>query len=322
MELNSSENVIMLKQNILDLEDTPKFRNFDWEKAKNFYYVAKCGSFINAARFLNISQSALSRQVIYLEQHLECPLFSRHSGGIKLTRKGRELFDLVETTFLGFKDFTHNTHAQTTNKKKRKIRIASTHAITAYILDNLIFAYNEQHPELIFELITDDHLIDIALNDVDIAIRPKDPAARGVQQGELFTLEKKLYASPEYLEKYGEPQTAEELKDHHIIAPAHPEEFPYAELTWILRLGLPEGQFHEPIFTSTSIESLVKAAKNGLGIIGSYEKMGIIKNSQLKNILPNVTDKKMKCYFIYPDYLKKDMEVINLNNYLHKELSS
>ena len=142
MELNSSENVIMLKQNILDLEDTPKFRNFDWEKAKNFYYVAKCGSFINAARFLNISQSALSRQVIYLEQHLECPLFSRHSGGIKLTRKGRELFDLVETTFLGFKDFTHNTHAQTTNKKKRKIRIASTHAITSYILDDLIFAYN------------------------------------------------------------------------------------------------------------------------------------------------------------------------------------
>src|SRR5436190_6406697 len=97
------EDFMALEQENIELEeDTPKFRNFDWEKAKNFYYVAKCGSFASAARFLNISQSALSRQVIYLEQHLGCPLFARYSGGIKLTRKGEELFSLVETTFLGF----------------------------------------------------------------------------------------------------------------------------------------------------------------------------------------------------------------------------
>jgi len=311
------------EQNIIELEYlTPKFRNFDWEKAKNFYYVAKCGSFVNAARFLNISQSALSRQVLNLEQHLGCPLFARHSGGIRLTRKGDELLAIIETTFIELKGFTRNTHAQIANGKKRKIRIATTHAITAYILDDLILAYNEQHPDLVFELITDDHLIDIVLNDVDIAIRPKDPTAQGVQQEELFVLEKKLYASPQYLEKYGEPQTVEELKNHHIIAPAHPEDFPYAELTWILGLGLLEGQSHEPVFTSTSIESLVKAAENGWGIIGSYEKMGIIKNSQLKNILPDTTDEKVKCYFIYPNYLKKDEKITDLKKYLLKNLSS
>lgn len=159
------------------------------------------------------------------------------------------------------------------------------------------------------------------MNDVDIAIRPFDAEARGVQQEPLFVLEKKLYASPEYIEKYGEPQTIEDLKDHCIIAPAHPKEYPYSELTWILTLGMPNGKQHEPVFTSNSLECLVKAAKKGLGIIGGYEQMEIIKNSRLKHILPNVTDKLIKCYFIYPDHLVKDTEVIELKEYLTKELS-
>jgi DNA-binding transcriptional LysR family regulator len=310
----------VIKHPFADLDITPRFRNFDWEKAKNFYYVAKFGSFANAGAFLNISPSALSRQIIYLEQHLGCPLFSRHSGGVKLTRKGKELFDLVEHMFIGFKGFTQNTHAEMKKGKKRKIRIASTHAIIAYILDDLIFDYNEEHPDLVFELIGEDHLIDIVLNDVDIAIRPFDPQAQEVQQDLLFILEKKLFASQQYLEKYGEPQTVEDLKNHHLIAFGHPEVHPYADVNWILRLGLPEGKMHEPVFTSTSVECLVKASTRGLGIIASYEKMEIVKKSNLKQILYSITCPTIKEYFIYPDYLKKDKEISNFKEYLKEKL--
>jgi DNA-binding transcriptional LysR family regulator len=304
----------------LDLEVSPRFRNFDWDKAKSFYYVAKCGSFASAARFLNISQSALSRQIIYLEQQLGCPLFSRHSGGVKLTRKGKELAAVVETTFLNFKGFTRNTYEVTKNDK-RKIRICSTHAVTAYILSDLVVSYNLDRPHLIFELIGDDHLIDIILNDVDIAIRPYDPEMQGVQQEPLLTLEKQLFASHQYLEKHGEPRTVEDLKHHRLIAFGHPELHPYADVNWILKLGLPEGQLHKPILTSTAVECLVKAAKKGLGIIASYEKMEIIKNSGLKQILPEVKDKKIEDCFIYPNFLKEDEEIMRLKNYLQENLS-
>lgn len=304
----------------LELENDPRFRNFDWEKAKNFYYVAKLGSFVNAGRFLNLSQSSLSRQIIYLEQHIGCPLFSRHSGGVKLTRKGKELFAIVEATYIGFKGFTRNTHANTVDGKKRKIRIASTHAITSYILDSLIFEYNKMNPHLIFELISADHLIDLVMNDVDIAIRPYESGVQGITQERLFTLEKKLYASNSYLETYGEPRTVEDLKDHCILAPAHPEEYPYSELTWILKLGMLPGHQHIPVFTSNSLESLVKAAREGMGIIGGYEKMEIIKNSHLNNILPDVKERKAEMYFIYPNYFKEDKEIINLKEYFQKHL--
>lgn len=305
----------------LELENNPRFRNFDWEKAKNFYYVAKCGSFISAGRFLNISQSALSRQIINLEEHLGFPLFSRHSAGVKITRKGKELFTLVEATYIGFKGFTQNNHVELANGKKRKIRIASTHAVNAYILDSLVFDYNKLNPHLVFELFSADHLIDIVMNDVDIAIRPYESGVQGIVQELLFTLEKKLFASLKYLEKYGEPQTVEDLKHHSLIGHAHPEEHPYSDVNWILKLGMPEGQSHNPILTSNSIECLIKAAKKGMGIVSSYDEMDIIKNSNLKNILPEVKEKKVDWYFIFPNYFRKDNEIASLKKYLQQNLA-
>lgn len=300
--------------------EMPKFRNFDWEKAKSFYYITKCGSFANAARFLNISQSALSRQILHLEYHLGCPLFIRHSDGIKLTRKGEEIFAVAEMAFIGFKGATQDTRATTANGKKRKIKISTTHAVAAYILSPLIFDYNKEHPDIVFELITDDHLIDLVLNDVDIAIRPYDVEAREQQQDYLFSLEKKLYTSPQYIEKHGEPKTLEELKDHHLIAFGHPEVHPYADVNWILRLGMPSGKLHEPSFTSNSVECMIEAMKNGMGIIGSYEEFNILKHPHVKNILPEVRDKKIQWYYIYPNYLKNDTEVMQLKSYLQNYL--
>lgn len=317
-----------LEKEELNLENSSRFRNFDWEKAKTFYYVAKCGTFTKAAEFLNISQSAVSRQVIYLEQHLGCPLFSRNNGGLRLTRKGEELFSLVEATFLGFTGFTRNTHTQMTNGKKRKIRIATSHAAAAYIFGDLILAYNKAHPHLIFELIGDDHVVDIVLNDVDIAIRPLGLGAQDMikeqpfQQEYLFCVEKKLYASLEYLEKHGEPQTVEDLKNHHLIGYAHPTVHPYSDVNWILKLGLPTGQLHQPVFASNSIECAIKAAEQGIGIVSNYDEVDLIKKSNLKNILPEVKCDKLKEYFIYQNYLKGDEEIMRLKRYLENKVGA
>ena len=161
----------MQKKIEIDLENTTRFRHLDWDKIKTFYYVAKLGSFTKTSEFLHLSQPALSRQISSMERILGRPLFTRQSRGLQLTRKGEELFSYAEEMFFGIVKFTRKTHAELATSKKRKIRIATTHAITAYILDNLIFTYNEQHPDLVFELISSDHLIDIILNEVRTKIR-------------------------------------------------------------------------------------------------------------------------------------------------------
>ena len=303
-----------------DLEADKRFRNFNWEKARSFYIVAKMGSFSKAATFLHVNQSGLSRQVMELEKTLDTRLFIRMARGVKLTRKGEELYAIIESTFLDLKGFTRNIYAETNQGKKRKISVATTQPLAAYLINDLILEYNEIKPDLVFEVITDDHLIDLTLNDVDIAIRTFDSKAKGICQEHILTLEKKLYASQGYIYKYGEPKTIEDLKHHKILARAHPKNYPYSDLEWILRIGMPNDELHEPAYTSTSTECLIEAAKKDRGIIGSYEQMKILREANLKNILPDIRDKKNKFYFIYPDYLKDDSEIKKLKSFLYEKL--
>jgi DNA-binding transcriptional LysR family regulator len=301
---------------------------FDWDKAKYFYYVAKLKSMNEAAKFLNIAQPALSRKITTLEDHLNCKLFTRTPKGLEISRKGEELFTIIEHTFLELKGFSYNAAVSLNinNGQKRKIRIVTTHALANHVFVDLIFNYNKMNPHIIFDLIGEDHSIDIILNDVDIAISPINESIKdshnknGIEIEYLCTFIKKLYASSGYLEKYGEPQSIEDLKNHHLVSFSQPEKHPYGNINWILTLGMPYGKLQVPTFTSNSIECLVEAAKRDIGIVGSYSEYKIIRNSSLQNILPDVIDKGIKDYIIYPSYLKNDKEIINFKNYLKENL--
>ena len=55
----------------------------DWDKLKSFYEIAISRSISKASAKLNISQSALSRQIQDLELDLKTPLFIRHKKGVR-----------------------------------------------------------------------------------------------------------------------------------------------------------------------------------------------------------------------------------------------
>lgn len=303
------------------------FRDFDWNKAKYFYHIVKCGGFVKASETIGIDQPSLTRQMQSLEMQVGCPLLIRKTWGVELTRKGKELFEKIAPFFLEMKGFCGNAYVEIGEKKKRKIRIAATHALASYVISDLILDYTKKNPHVSFELIGDDYSADIILNDVDIVIQSLDPRfiekkTDGVQYEYLFTLEKKLYASSDYINTYGEPQTVEDLINHHIMAFPLPETDPYyRHINWILTLGMPEGKLHSPVYVSNSIDSLIDAAEKGLGIVASYEHYKIIKNSTLKNILPAIKDSPLKEYFIYPYYLKEDEIIMDIKNYFMESLN-
>ncbi len=308
----------MVKKN--KLITASNFKDFDWNKAKLFYHIAKSGSFTKAARLSDIDQSVLTRQIQILETQVGCPLLVRKAGGVSLTRKGEELLKHIAPFFMIMRGFCSNNHSLD-DDGKRKIKIATTHALSAYVISDIILDYSKENPHLIFELIGEDHVLDVILNDVDIAIRPYDEEMTGVIQEPIFTLEKKLYASRSYIEKYGEPQTIDDLKNHHLIAIAsNPKEYPYSDIHWILKVGIPKGQIHKPVFLSNSVENMINAAKKGIGIIGSYEEMSILRDANLVNILPDVKDNKIEWCLTYPEYLKEDKEISNIKSYLYSTL--
>jgi|GEM_PF-150662 len=303
------------------------FKDFDWNKAKLFYHIAKCGGFVKAAKVAGIDQASLTRQIQTLERQVGCPLLIRKAGGTTLTRKGEKLLEKIAPFFLEMRGFCGNHYMEIDRENKRKIRIATSHALVSYVISDLVLDYSQQNPHLCFELIGEDDQVDIILSDVDIAIQPfdsriKEKRTEGVQYEYLFNLEKKLYASANYINTYGEPQTVEDLINHRIIAFPQLATDPYNSIiNWILTLGMPEGKLHTPVYMSNSIDSLIDAAEKGIGIVASYEHYKIVKNSNLKNILPHIQEKSFKEYFIYPDFLKEDEVIMGIKKYLMEHLN-
>ena len=64
----------------------------DWDRLRVFYVVSESGSFTHAAEALNLSQSAVSRQIRGLEESLKLSLFHRHARGLILTEQGETLY--------------------------------------------------------------------------------------------------------------------------------------------------------------------------------------------------------------------------------------
>ena len=64
----------------------------DWDKLRIFHAVAEAGSFTHAGDTLNLSQSAVSRQISALEESIGVVLFHRHARGLLLTEQGEMLY--------------------------------------------------------------------------------------------------------------------------------------------------------------------------------------------------------------------------------------
>jgi DNA-binding transcriptional LysR family regulator len=299
------------------LKHLDNFRNFDWDLSKIFYFIAKCGSFIEASRVLGVIQPTLTRQMQALEKQLGFPLLVRHmTKGISLTRKGAEFLEILEQVFVDMKAFAEK-RGEDEEQGQRKIVVATSVDLASYEIGDFILDYHEHHPYLKFDLIGKDQALDVILYDFDIAIRPYDADAKDVCQEPLFTLEKKLYASPDYLGKYGAPQTIEDLKDHQLIGRTilHAEEASFSDANWLLKLGRPRGKPYTPCLGANSLEREIFAACKGKGIVAAYKELSIVRESNLVNILPEVKE-ETPYFFICPEYLKEDPEILEIKTYL------
>ena len=77
----------------------------DWDKLKIFYAVAEAGSVTSATVNLNLSQSAISRQIQSLEDDLKVKLFERHARGLTLTENGEYVFKTAREVISKLIDF-------------------------------------------------------------------------------------------------------------------------------------------------------------------------------------------------------------------------
>ncbi len=291
----------------------------DWDKLRVFLAVAEAGSFTHAGESLNLSQSAVSRQISGLEDSLSVPLFHRHARGLILTEQGELLFRTAKEIFAKLA-MTEAMLNESKDRPKGPLKVTTTVAFGSTWLAPRLNEFLELHPDISLTLLLDDDELDLSMREADVAIRMTAPRQGDLIQRHLTTFHFHLYASNAYLEKHGVPRDIPDLGTHRLIVYGEGVHPPFPEVNWVLRAG--GHDFHNrAVLKVNNFYAMCRAVEAGLGIAALPDYMAA-EASDLVRLLPELEVPSVQAYFVYPEELRNSKRISVLRDFLLKKVSS
>ena len=290
----------------------------DWDKLRVFHAVAEAGSFTHAGDTLNLSQSAVSRQISALEEALQVPLFHRHARGLILTEQGEALNRTVREVFAKLA-ITEALLTESKEKPAGRLKVTTTVGFGSSWLAPRLQGFLEAYPEVTVSLLLDDAELDLAMREADVAIRMHAPKQPDLIQRHLMTMQWHICASPEYLKRNGVPKRPEELDAHRLIqfGNHHP---PVADINWLSEAGRRPGSPRRAVLEVNNLQAEVLAIRSGVGI-GVIPDFAMQENTDLVRILSDLKGPKIDVFFVYPEELRNSKRVAVFRDFLLARLA-
>ena len=290
----------------------------DWDKLRVFHAVAEAGSFTHAGDTLNLSQSAVSRQISALEEALQVPLFHRHARGLILTEQGESLNRTVREVFAKLA-MTEALLTESKEKPAGRLKVTTTVGFGSSWLAPRLPIFLDQYAEITMQLLLDDTDLDLAMREADVAVRMHPPKQPDLVQRHLTAIEWHVCASPDYLKKYGTPKTVEELDAHRLILFGD-HHAPVPDINWLAEVGRRPGSPRKALLELNSLRGMLVAAKAGLGIAAVPDYMHA-ETDGLVQVLTEVKAPKVDVYFVYPEELRNSKRVAVFRDFLLAQLA-
>jgi DNA-binding transcriptional LysR family regulator len=285
----------------------------DWDKLRVFHAVAEAGSFTHAGETLNLSQSAVSRQISALEENLQVPLFHRHARGLILTEQGESLNRTVREVFAKLA-MTEALLTESKEKPAGRIKVTTTVGFGSTWLAPRLQGFLAQYPDVTMTLLLDDTDLDLAMREADVAIRMHPPKQPDLVQRHLMQLTWVVVASADYLKANGTPQRPEDLDDHKLILFGDYRP-PVPDINWLAEAGRRAGSPRRPLLEVNSLHAMALAIRSGLGI-GVLPDWMTDDLAGLTRLLPELKSPKVDVFFVYPEELRNSKRVAVFRDFL------
>ncbi len=291
----------------------------DWDKLRIFHAVAEAGSFTHAGEMLNLSQSAVSRQISALENSLKVPLFHRHARGLILTEQGELLYRTAHEVF----GKLAMTAAQLSESKERPVgslKVTTTVAFGSTWLTPRMHEFMDLYPEIEVNLLLTDQELDLSMREADVAVRLSPPRQADLIQRHLLTVHMNIFAAPSYIEKHGKPKNANDLDAHRIIVYGEDIRPPVPDVNWLLRIGRESGKLRRPSMTVNNVYAIMRAVQSGagLGAMPAYMGQG---HDDLVQVLPDLEGPQFDAYFVYPEELRTSKRIQVFRDFLLRKVA-
>lgn len=290
----------------------------DWDKLRIFHAVAEAKSFTHAGELLNLSQSAVSRQIGALEDYLKTALFHRHARGLILTEQGELLYRTAHEVFAKLA----MAEAMLTDSKEKpsgELKISTPVAFGSTWIAPRIREFVDLYPDVTVQLRVDDREHDLSMREADVAIRLRKPTQPDLIQRKLLTVHNHIYASAEYLRRFGTPNSIADIAQHRLVVYGEDAPSPIADVNWLLHSS-ETGANPVPTMKINNIYGLMIAVDSGLGIATLPDYM-VQGNTRIVRILPQVEGPAFDAYFVYPEELRNSKRIAVFRDFLVRKVA-
>lgn len=229
--------------------------------------VASEGSFIAAGRRLQRDPSVISKRVAAMEARLGVRLIERTTRQVRITQVGAQLVDRLHNALAAIAQAQQEA-TQGAAEPRGTLRLALPAAMGRLWIGPMLPDFLRANPQMSVVADYSDRFVDIIAEGYDAAIRIGELSDNRLIARKLSEHRRILCASPDYLARHGAPDTPAELTEHDCLRFSGLASFP----EWRLYKGnLQQKVITRGPLTSNDGESLLAAARAGMGILGAGE---------------------------------------------------
>ncbi|HZE90893.1 MAG TPA: LysR family transcriptional regulator [Rhizobacter sp.] len=258
-----------------------------WPQVHALTLLAQLGSFTKVALRLGMSKAAVSQRITELERSVGQTLVQRTTRSVRLTEAGQHLVEQTSESFTLIARSVGEAR-DLAAQPRGLVRVTAPVALGRQHVAPQIEAFVRAHPDVRVELELSDHLVTLAHEGFDLAVRHTSAPPDNHVAWKLCGSRSLLVASSAYLKRHGTPAHPAELVNHACLS--------------YLRAGPSVWKFErggrgEPERSSVAVqgplrasnsEVLRDAAMSGLGValVPDFSAVSALRSKRLRVLLP------------------------------------
>ena len=255
------------------------------DELQAFVTVIDSGSITAAAEKLQQTVSGVSRALTRLEKKLDTALIRRTTRRLQLTEEG-VLFLGRARAILDAMEEAEQSVARRRERPSGRLRVDAASPFMLHCIAPHMKAFAALYPEMRPELTSNERIVDLLEQKVDIAIRIGALQDSTLHARALGASKLRIVASPGYLAEAGEPRSVDDLREHRLLGFTAPEHLN----RWPLREGERASLKIEPAMAASSGETIrqLALADSGIACLADFMTAADVRDNRLVPILDDL----------------------------------
>lgn len=263
-----------------------------------FVAVADAGSFTKAGTRLRLSPPAVTRAISALEQRLGARVFNRTTRSLAITEVGQRFLESARRVLADL-DSAEKEAVGEAAMPQGRLTITASVTFGRSALASVVCAFLAQHPQVTASVLLLDRVVNLIEEGIDVAVRIGELPDSNLIARRIGAVHRVLVASPDYLARFGSPESPADLRRHSVIA--FTGLMPNRE--WRYLDGQKPGSVSlQPAFEINDAAAAIQAAEAGQGITIalSYMVSEQIRVGKLTPVLDAFTLPPQPVHLVHP----------------------